>query len=356
MTKKTAMQKKITLKDVAKAAGVSHQLVSAVLSGRESTIRYSQVTKAKVEAAAKRMGFNHCILAQSFKANRSFLVGVMIPRFQNHVQDDALTGLQDVLVPHGLTPLFLSYQTVDEEETALHIFLQRQVDAVLVSCQTPSLPAYAQLVEKKIPMVELFNRLLAPAGVPSVYQNMEQNGYEGTQHLLGLGHRRIALVTHDRYRDPRHWDAGDHHQGYVRAMREAGLKPKVIAHSLDRFVLGRASSFYQCTEEIIDQALAGGRPTALVCYTSMQAFPLLAAAKARGIHVPRELSILGTDQFPEISNLFSPQLTTMGAPVTKLARAAAELVLAQLRGEPAVKKSLVPPELSPGGSTAVAPK
>lgn len=350
------MSKKITLKDVASAAGVSHQLVSAVLSGRESTIRYSQATKAKVEAAAKRLGFNHCILAQSFKANRSFLVGVMIPRFQNHVQDDTLTGLQDVLVPHGLTPLFLSYQTADEEEDALQIFQQRQVDAVVVSPQNPSLPAYAQLAEKKTPMVEIFNRLMAPVGVPSVLRNMEQNGYEGTRHLLGLGHRRIALVTHDRYRDPRHWDAGHHHQGYARAMQEAGFKPKVIAHSIERFVLGRASTFYQCTEEIVDQALAPGHPTALICYTSMEAFALLAAAKSRGIHVPRELSVVSTDQFPEISNLFSPQLTTMGAPVAKLGRMAAELVLAQLRGEPVAKKTLIPPELFPGGSTAVAPK
>lgn len=183
MPKKVPMQKKITLQDVAKAAGVSHQLVSAVLSGRESTIRYSQATKAKVEAAAKRMGFNHCILAQSFKANRSFLVGVMIPRFQNHVQDDLLIGLQDVLVPHGLTPLFLSYQTADEEEAALRIFLQRQVDAVVVSSQNPSLPAYVRLAETEIPAVEVFNRLMAQTGTPSVIQDMEKNGYEGTRQI-----------------------------------------------------------------------------------------------------------------------------------------------------------------------------
>ncbi len=342
---------KVTLQDVAQEAGVSNPLVSAILSGRRSTVCYSDKTKAKVEAAARRMGFRHCILAQSFRANRSFFVGVLQPTVYHWFSAHLLRGIQQELALAGLTPIFLSQADGKEEEKNLDVLEGRQVEAILTGTMGQCSSRYGALVKAGIPVIQIQDDVLAKVGVPHIKCDYDMAGYEAARHLIGLGHRRIALLTHTQYKA--NWDAHDQWHGYGRAMREAGLKPMVVAHGLDRFVVGDRYSFYHCVEEVMDallgpvdapkrKALAGpDLPTGVVCYASGQALALLDGARARGIRVPEDFSVVG---FLDLGNrnITTPALTTVDVNAFELGRAAARAAMDLLAKKPADLRAISP--------------
>jgi LacI family transcriptional regulator len=344
------MPGKITIKDVAKEAGVSYQLVSAVLGGRESTIRFSAATKAKVLAAAARLGFRPSILARSFQANRSFLVGILVCHEQNFLLSDLIRGIQETLQPEGITPLFLSHKTPAEEATNLHLLQERRVDAVITNSYGGDPETYARLVKAGVPVVELFNYQFAKLGIPHVRQDMAAVGYEATRHLLELGHRRIALLTHERYK--KHFDADDQWRGYCQALKEAGLKPQVFTHSLACYMPGRVLYWYHGAKEIADQVLGPQRPTAIVCYDCAHVQALIEEADPRGIRVPKDLSLVGYQDW-DICETTTPRITTLLVDPFKMGQAAAATILAQLRGETA-GNTLVKPDFIHRASTGPA--
>lgn len=345
------MPKKLTIKDVAQAAGVSYQLVSAVLGGRESTIRFSEATKAKVLAAAESLGFRPNILARSFQANRSFLVGLLACHENNFLFSDLVRGVQESLAAAGMTPLFLSHKTPAEELANLHLLQERRVDAIITSSYGQDAGAYAKLVQAGLPVVELFNFRFAKLGIPCVRQDMVAAGEMATRHLLGLGHRRIALLTHERYRQ--NFDAADQWRGYREALKGFGLKPKVFAHSLACYQPGRVLYWYHGAKEIAGEVLGSQRPTAIVCYDCAHVQALVEEARHQDIRIPADLSLVGYQDW-DICETTSPRITTLRVDPFKMGQSAAAAVLAQLRGD-TISSTLVKPDFILRDSTGPAP-
>lgn len=323
------MKNRITIKDVATQAGVSNQLVSAVFSGRVSSVRYSEATRQKVLQTAAELGFQPNILAQSFRGNQSYLIGVLNRVDHGWMSDRMLRGIQEVLVDAGLTPLLLTYQRDEGEERNLNEFARRQVDGLIVNVGMVKHERYGRMTAQGLPVVQLIDNSLAGFGIPNVMSDLVTTGAEATRHLLELGHRRIAHLTHARYLLNR--DAHELYLGYERAMREAGLQPQVVTHSLDLYRRGEPSSFYDCVSEAMDAVLAEPRPSAVLCYECFGAFRLIETATERGLAVPGNLAVVGVNDL-DICKIAKPMLSTMRVGAYEIGKAAAVEMVNMLAG------------------------
>ncbi len=324
------MQNRVTLKDVATKAGVSNQLVSAVFSGRASSVRYSEATRQKVLGAAGDLGFQPNILAQSFRGGRSFLIGVLNRVDHGWMSDQMLRGIQEVLVMAELTPLLLTYQRDEGEERNLIEFARRQVEGLIVNVGPAKHERYRRMKQAGFPVLQLIDNSLAKFGIPNVMSDLVGAGAAATRHLLELGHRRIAHLTHARYL--RNRDAHERYLGYEQAMRQAGLPLQVFTHSLDQYRSGDPSSFYDCAAEAMDAVLAPPGPTAVVCYECFEAFRLIEAATARGLAVPGDLAVVGSNDL-DICKIAKPMMSTLRIGEYEIGKAAAEEMVNMLGGQ-----------------------
>lgn len=342
----------VTAKDVARAAGVSTQLVSAILHGSRGSTRFSEAARERVLAAAAQLGFQPNVLGRSLRSKRSFLIGVLNWKHNGWLASALLQGIQTELASAGLTPLFLSHADAAEETKNLQTLSLRHVDAIITAPCRQNATLYTTLNASGTPIVELFDDFLSSAGIPNVLQDMEALGYLATRHLTGLGHRDIALLTHDEYRTRR--DAREHWEGYLRAMTEAGLKERIVTHSLERFVVGAPPSWYACTAEVEEIMLGKDHPTAAVCYDSHHAGYLIHAAQRRGLPMPATLSQVGFHDW-DICTITTPGITTLEMDAVLIGREAARLVMARLSGHPA-PSIRIPPLFIERGSTSQAPR
>jgi DNA-binding LacI/PurR family transcriptional regulator len=187
--------------------------------------------------------------------------------------------------------------------------------------------------------------------VPNVRTDLVGMGYAATRHLLELGHRRIAHLTHERYLENR--DSHEQSTGYERAMAEAGLEPRVFTHSLAWYRIGEPVSFYDCAGDGVARLLAAARlPTAVVCYECYGAFRVIEMATARGLRVPADLAVVGGNDL-DICQIATPRISTLRINTHGIGEAAGEEIIRMLAGAPG-RDRLIPAELVARGSSVPA--
>jgi LacI family transcriptional regulator len=330
----------VTYKDIAKATGKSVSTVSMILSGRGD--RYNIDTQKRIRRAAEEMGFKPDIAARALRLKKSFLLGV-------HVSADsgpAVAGLIEG-VCHGLrggdySPLVFVNNSLESEVHSIERCLERRVDAMLVNCAVDSegsvsTEAYKKASEAGIPMVEIWGHYLSLLGVRNLDIDHVELGASATRHLLELGHRHIAFLTHERYDRARgkelgpHVDAWEQFCGHRDVMVEAGLEPRIMTHSIP-YGPPYDQAFFEggikCGEELSG---LDPRPTAVVCYNDCEAWGLLRACRLQGLSVPAQLSVVGYgDRLP--SRNTEPPLTTYKAPAWDVGVAAAYTALRLIEG------------------------
>lgn len=340
-------KKSITINDVAKEVGLSKSAVSAALSGNVSTISLPEQTRKRILSAARKLNYKPNILARSMIEQRSFLIGVLLRDVNTSLYTELIRGIQDQLVGRSYAPIIFTHCTPEEETTNLHTCVDRKVDGLIVNCSLGNAldskqGAFIKSVYAETPMVELFGR----ESNHCVVLDYEASGKMATKHLLDLGHRKIALLTHERFNAAKsakgeHWNAWEHYQGYEDQMRLAGLTPRVFTHELttaQRPELGWADAV-----EAIAPSLLGGsdRPTAIICYDDRQAYGLIRACRAMGIALPDELSIVGHLDL-EASSYMEPALTSLAVPTYRVGAKAAQMLFDLMQGQPVTNMSFAP--------------
>jgi LacI family transcriptional regulator len=353
--------KRVTMSDIAARLGVSQQVVSAALSGTKSTVGVSEVTKARIVAVARKMGYTPNYAAKSLVTSKSYLVAFLCREiFHHRLLGPFLSGLQGHLETNGYSVLTFSHgNLVADEKTHIELALARQADAILL---TPAFDAdggtNAKLLKKlrasrKLPVIQVVNKVIP--GLPVVRFERRASVKRAVERLLALGHRRIALLTHEGYRDDLYegffGEEREHWLAYRDAMRQAGLEPLVITHAVPRF--HEWSAPIDLVAPAIEKMLAmRPRPTAIVAVTDYEAYAALTVLQARGLSVPRDCSIVGHDEL--LSKTFGVlQLTSIREPLVALGEAAAKLSLEMIGGaagadvsiatEYVEKESIAPP-------------
>ncbi|MBB5844871.1 DNA-binding LacI/PurR family transcriptional regulator [Conyzicola lurida] len=332
---------------VAALAGVSPSTASLAFSGAGPV---SAATKAKVLAAAEQLDYaGPDPRAQSLRRGRSGIVGVVIEdrladAFRDPMNIAMLDGIADVTGTAGLALLLLT-----DTGGAADIAVAPMDAVVLIGCSTRLDQSVVTLRQRGMPIVAIEAEHM-PGVVPIDLDNFEATAL-GARHLRDLGHERVALVTlplgpsHDRGPLTPEWEAQS--SAFTATERIRGAR----AVFPDAGGVVAAGSFVE-EGEIAGRALLStpDRPTAVIAQSDLLAVGVIRAAKALGLRVPEDLSVLGFDGV-RVDGLV---LTTLLQPAVDKGRAAGRAILASLAGEPALPASLTS-ELRLGATTGPAP-
>ncbi|MEU1573645.1 LacI family DNA-binding transcriptional regulator [Streptomyces collinus] len=328
-----------TIRDVAERAGVSKSLVSLVLRGSD------QVRPEKRDAvlrAAQELGYRPNVAARSLSEQRTRTVGVLLNDLRNPWFVDLLDGLNSLLHANGLHMLLadarLNRRTGQDPADPL---LDLRVDGLVLVGTLPD-PAGLGAVAERIPVVLAGSREPAPPGVDVVAGDDERGARLVTEHLIGLGHRRIAHIAG-------YGAVGELRRGsFEAAMRRHGLGERAVVEPSDMTEEGG----YRTTVRLLS---GPERPTAVFAVNDMAAIGVLSAAEELGLRVPRDLSVVGYDN-TSIARLRHVWLTTVDNTSHEVGRRAARCLLERFEGPGgAGRTQLAMPTLEIRGSTAPAP-
>lgn len=308
----------MTIREVARHAGVSLQTVSNVLNGRQA--KTSQKTRERVLRIVKSLGYHPNAHARGLRLERSQTVGYFTvdssPQFlADPGRAGLLSGVADVLRERDYCLLVQVLPSHDPAESFRRLFQQRRFDGAVV--EMPKHLA-GQLISVGCPCIFVEEQIKDPRAACVRADNRQ--GSEGVvNYLQGKGYERIDLLT---LKHP--WsNMAERMAGYGAAMKAHGLPvPRIMTVASENVDLARAAM-----EKALRQ---DGSLTAVFCINDLLALGALQAAKAARRHVPDELAIVGFGDF-SFSQYVEPPLTTVMLPKYEMGRRAAELLLGYLR-------------------------
>lgn len=309
----------VTLRMVAKAAGVSPSTVSRILNG---TARVSSDKEDAVNEAIRRLGFVPNPVARGLAGGRTLSIGVLTQTISSPFYGEALRGIEDRLEPAGYIPIFVSGHWHEPEELrAMEALMSRRVDGVIVLAgrlPNETLARYAA----SLPMV-VVGRTMAGPGVCSLEFDQRTGARLATRHLVELGHERIAFIAGDSA----HRDALDREAGYRDALAEAGL--------VFDAELVTAGDYTEAGGLLaINRLLDARRPfTAVFAANDQTAIGAALGLYRKGIRVPDDISLVGFDDLAP-ARYATPPMTTVRQSVYEMGAQAALAMLALLAGEP----------------------
>lgn len=321
-----------TIADVATRAGVSKGAVSFALNGRPGL---AKATVDRILAAADELGWRPSNRARSLSVSKAFALGLVITRDPGVLSSDPffpafIGGVESVLAPRGQALVLQVVAPGEDEEAGYRRLAQDgRVDGVFLSDLRHDDPRIDLLTTLGLPAVTL-NRPDGPSPFPAVCLDDQPGTIAVVQHLLELGHRRIAHVAGPQ--DFVHATARQ--DAFVSALAEAGVEPIGIEVSDFTAVGG-----IEATKRLL--ALPE-RPTAIVYANDRMAIAGLGAAQQAGLRVPDDLSIAGFDD-SELAEFVHPGLTTVRADPYAFGEAAARTLNQLIDGDSAVPDVELPP-------------
>ncbi len=308
------------MRDVARLAGVSTSTVSAVIN--ESVV-VSPKRKERVLAAMSALDYQPDAIARSLKTGRSNAIGVIIPDITNAFYPEVIRGVEVAAQAAGYSVLLCdSSEDRAIEERHLTELVSRRVDGVILACCVHS-RAYEVIARRNIPVI-FIDRLPPSRAVNSVCTDDVEAGRLATEHLIGLGHKRIGMLAGHLGLSPHH----DRLEGFRKAMQETHLP------ILDEYLIAG-------NVQVEDGAEAGHRllglpipPTAILASNNKLLLGVLQAVEERNVSIPKDLSVLGFDDY--LWNMhFSPRLTAVAQPTGEIGRRSFELLHQLIQNPPA---------------------
>ena len=308
----------VSIKDIAQAANVTPGTVSRAL--RDSP-RVNSETKKRIQQIAAQMGYSPDAQARSLVEGRTRTIGVVVTTMTDPFIGGIVQAIETSAHDHGYSLILASSNDSSEREIAAAETLQsKRVDGVIVASSRVGVLHQGRLERLGVPVV-LINSLVQHRGryTFSIGVGNRHGGFVATEHLLQLGHRRIAYVTAPDDRS----DSMERLAGYHEALAGAGVDsdPALLVRGTGRAGGGeRALPALQALED---------PPTAVFCYNDMTAIGLIHAAHAAGLSLPRDLAVVGFDDIVFAPYVYPP-LTTVAQPVVELGKGAMEMVLTLL--------------------------
>ena len=305
----------VSIKDIAKAAGVSHSTVSRALSNSSLV---NAETKSLIQRLADEMGYSPDAQARSLVMGRTHTVGVVVTTITDPFIAEIVQAIERIALDHGYSVILASSNAESEREiAAVEMLHSKRVDGLVVTSSRVGVLYQDHLDRLGVPVV-LVNSHSQQRGryTFSVSVDNHHGAFLATNHLLELGHRRIAYVTGPAD----HSDDLDRFAGYRQALGQVGI---VLDQALVVPGTGRLDG-----GERAWPVLRGlnDPPTAVFCYNDMTAIGLLRVARQEGVSVPGDLAVVGFDDIP-FASYVHPRLTTLAQPTALIGQQAMDMVL-----------------------------
>ena len=312
---------RVTVKDVARAAGVAHSTVSKALNESKEI---SEETRARISGIAADLGYRPNTIARGLKSRRSLTLGIVTSDDDGFLSTAMARGVAEVAAEHDYNVFVCdSYGRAELERRHLTMLLDKQVDAIILAGATVDHRGGPAVDTGDIPVAYIYGYttgLPSPCIVPD-----DQGGARlATEHLIGLGRRRIGLVNGPA----REESAQLRLIGYRQALDAAGRQ-------VDYGIIRAGQDWsqhagYRAARELLGQPRP---PDAVVCAGDELAAGAILAFADAGLRVPAEVSVIGFENRPFGEHLPLP-LSTVSLPLREIGRLAAQTLLNALDGAP----------------------
>jgi LacI family transcriptional regulator len=327
------------LEDVARRAGVSIATVSRALSRPDMV---NAKTRGLVQQTAAALGYIPIGPARALVSGKSHIVGAIVPTLDHAIFARAIQALQTTLDAAGYQLLVAAHEYSPASEiAAIRAMVSRGVDGMmLVGADRPD-EAWELLAAAQLPVVLTWS---FDARLPCIGFDNELAGRLAAQHLLALGHRVFGMISGPRRSNDR------------ARLRIEGARAALAEHGLDlpEWRLSEQAFTFGGGRAGLAELLANAEPpTAVIGGNDLLAAGAVFEAQARGLQVPRDLSVVGIDNL-EISLHVTPALTTVHLPTSRLGEQAAQHLLARFQGRDVPDRTALPIELIVRGSTGPA--
>ncbi|MCC7369293.1 MAG: LacI family DNA-binding transcriptional regulator [Chloroflexi bacterium] len=344
------MVRPVTIRDVARRAGVSLSTVSQVLNGREGYA--SAETRERVLAAARDLNYRPNALARGLVTSRTGTLGLVITDITRGFFTQVVGVVEQVVSAQGYSVLLACADGVQPEQAALEMFLDKRVDGIVCMSNSAAVSAEHLLAVRRlgVPLV-VINRPIQTAELNLIGWDDVEIGRRATEYLIGLGHQRIAHVSGlPTSRAPgtlARRSAVDRVAGFRAAMAEAGLP---VDESL---IVNGAFDYLTALEacgQLFDRA---DPPTGVFGANDSMAIAIVNGLHRRRLSVPDDVSVVGAND-DHFALHVEPPLTTVRPPIAEAGRRAAELILAAIGGSAPAEpvREVLPSELVIRASTA----
>ncbi|WP_430898275.1 MULTISPECIES: LacI family DNA-binding transcriptional regulator [unclassified Paraflavitalea] len=335
----------VTIKDIAKALGVSTSTVSRAL---RDSYEISPETKQMVIECAERLNYRPNPIAQSLKEKRTRSIGVVVCEIANNFFSQIINGIESIAYDKGYNVIISqSHESYEREIMDLQYLTSRSVDGLLISLstETSDVSHLKALNEKGLPIV-LFDRVSSEINAPSVVIDNFKGAYEATEHLIFNGYRRIAAISNSEFLSI----SNERIAGYKQALENYGIAvdPQLIKHCF------YGGMIYSEIEEAVNELMVlKQKPDAVFTASDKLTTGCLKTIKRRGLRVPEEIAIIGFSN-TEIAELIEPHLSVIRQPALEMGQSAIQLLLQQIESKrpiTQIEKRVLSPELILGASS-----
>jgi len=334
---------RITMADVARAAGVSPQTISRALNDKGEI---SAETKARIIRITKELGFRPNYIARSLVTQQTTTIGIVIPDITNPFFSEIVRGVEDLARLHSYNVFLCNTDEVEEREiSSFNSLLEKQVDGVIICSSRLD---ESVLISK---LEDFSFAVLVNREIKDICDNVRIISFDDTlgtclavSHLVEQGHRRIAFLA-----GPQHSRSGlKRLAGYYSCLQENNMipDPGMVFFCEPSFEGGiRAYHSLQAVHPEV---------TAILCYNDLVGIGAIHAALTDNRNIPGDLSIIGFDDIP-IASLIRPPLTTVRLPKREIGTTAMQILIDLKEGnDPPELHKVFPPELIIRGSTSCA--
>jgi LacI family transcriptional regulator len=308
-----------TIKDIANRAGVSTATVSYVING---TRFVSEELRERVLAAVAELDYRPNAVAQSLRQKKTRTIGLIVPDNSNPFFAEVAKGVEDAGFEVGLSVILCNSDgSFDREQRYLKLLRDKQVDGLIFIATTPGADHLAGIIERAIPTV-VFYREVPRLDVDMLLVDNLGGGRLATQHLIDLGHTRIACVAPASTNSPS-------------ALRVAGFRQAMESADLpvDEALIYRGDNRFASGLDGAEHLLATGKPfTAVFAGNDVMALGAIRAFQRRGLAVSGEVSVVGFDGIA-LGDFVTPSLTTIVQPRYEAGRTAFRLLLERIEEE-----------------------
>jgi LacI family transcriptional regulator len=313
-----------TIRDVSRLAGVSVATVSAVINGKP--IVSDQLTK-QVRRAIEALNYHPNYMARSLRLQKSHILGIVMPQFASPFYAEVLRGVEDATSGQGYSILISNSRgDAEQEMNQMSALISRRVDGILLASASLNF-AYHRLFTRHFPLV-LFDRLPAGFTGTMVMSDNVQASFEATNHLIQLGHTRIAIIAGSQG-----ITSGDERiEGFRDAMNQAALVVRPEYFRRGNFSM---KGGWECASELLKLP---SPPTAIFSHNYEMTLGVMRALAEARMHCPEQISVLGFDDFVvgmdgfSWATMFCPKLTCVAQSSYELGRRAAEILLKKTMG------------------------
>lgn len=314
-----------TIEDVARQAGVSVSTVSNVLNGRESRMR--PATLERVRQAILELGFRPNMSARSLKTGHMPMIGLLVPSIANPFFGSLARWVEEAALAHGYGVLLCNTQrSADREREYAQAFMAQGIRGVIVGSSLQAQEHLAPLIKGGLATVS-FDRTAQQAELAVDYVTLDNRraGAMAAEHLIDLGHRRIAYVSAPLRSVNR--------IARLEGAREA-CQRRGVGFELQIGKLTNGQTEMEMAElgrtAVIELLGRGVGATGMVAMNDMLAIGLMTGLRQQGIGVPQDMSVVGIDDI-FLGEYLSPTLSTVRQPMQAMANAAVSSVLARIK-------------------------